>query len=63
MIEKSRIIYRKGREVLADTVYVLTLPELERLCRDYMDATLRGIVNDPETSNKFLNAKIDQIIG
>ena len=62
MIEKSKIIYRQGKELLADTTYTLTLFEIERLCRDYMDATLRGTVNDPETSNKYITSRIDQLI-
>jgi hypothetical protein len=62
MKETSKILYRKGKEVFADVTYSLTVREVEILCRDYMDATLRGIVNDPETSNTYLSARLDQII-
>ena len=61
MKETSKIIYRRGREILAETTYTLTLNEIERLCRDYMDSTLRGIVTDPESSHNYLDSQLNQI--
>jgi len=59
-MKERKIIYRNGKELLTD-VYTLTFAEVSRLARMYMDANLRGEINDAESSNKFLDDKLKKI--
>ena len=59
-MKETKIIYRKNKELLTE-VYSLTFSEVSRITRAYMDATLRGDINDADSSNKWIEAKLTEI--
>jgi len=59
-MREEKIIYRNGKELLTE-VYTLTFSEVSKLARMYMDATLRGEITDADSSNDFLDKKLNQI--